>query len=82
MDMNLKPHSYSYFKKLSKALKQGSRTSQIFKDMKEELAILLRKRNERVALEYFDYLTWIDAQIESTPYGELKKLYYNSSLGK
>ena len=72
----------SYFKKLSKALKQGSRTSQIFKDMKEELAILLRKRNERVTLEYFDYLTWIDAQIESTPYGELKKLYYNSSLGK
>ncbi len=71
-----------HFKKLSKALRQGERTSQIFKDMKIDLAALLMNRNEKVALEYFDYLTWIEAQIQSTPYGVLKKHNYNSAFGK
>ena len=71
-----------YFKKLSKALRQGERASHIFKEMKEDLALLLMNRNEKVALEYFDYLTWVEAQILSMPYGELRKTNYNSALGK
>ena len=55
---------------------------QRFKEMKGDLALLLMNRNEKVALEYFDYLTWVEAQILSMPYGELRKTNYNSALGK
>jgi len=71
-----------YFKQLSKAIRQNERTTPIFAMMKNNLALLLMNQNEKAALEYFDYLTWIEAQIQSKPYGELKVINYKSALGK
>ncbi|MEX2595763.1 MAG: hypothetical protein WEC59_02450 [Salibacteraceae bacterium] len=67
------------FKKLLKKIKQAEHTTSVFIEMKEELNKLLLDQNERVALEYFDYLTWIEAQIQSLPYGELKAIKYKAS---
>ncbi len=62
-----------YFKKLLKAIKYADGTTPIFKEMKQELQGLLSDQNERVALEYFDYITWIEAKLQGEAYGILKK---------
>jgi hypothetical protein len=67
------------FRKILKAIKYADPTTQIFKETKLELEQLLKDQNERVALEYFDYITWIDAQLRGVPYGELKKSKYQFS---
>lgn len=67
-----------HFKKLIKAIKHADRTAGIFQEMKEELTELLTDENERVALEYFDYITWIDGQLQQVPYGEMKKINFKS----
>lgn len=67
------------FRKILKAIKYADPTTQIFKETKTELEQLLKFQNERVALEYFDYITWIDAQLRGIPYGELKRSKYQNS---
>jgi tetratricopeptide (TPR) repeat protein len=67
------------FKRLVKAVKSADRTAAIFQHMKAELTEVIHDQNERVALEYFDYITWIDAQMKGVPYGELKRQNYRLS---
>lgn len=67
------------FKKIIKAVKQADRTTVIFQEMKSDLEALLSDDNEKVALEYFDYLTWVESQIEGVPYGEMKKSKFRSA---
>ncbi len=68
-----------YLKRLLKAVKHAGRTSGIFEEMKEELTELLTDENERVALEYFDYITWIDGQVQGIPYGQMKVINFRSA---
>lgn len=62
------------FKKLIKISRSNVKSKAIFTAMREELQTLMRDQNERVALEYFDYITWIDAKLQDRSYGELKRL--------
>ncbi|GAB4379815.1 MAG: hypothetical protein Kow0075_10680 [Salibacteraceae bacterium] len=62
------------FKRLIKAGVHTHKATEILKEMKKNLNRVLQNSDERVALEYFDYLTWIDAKIQGRSYGELKKL--------
>lgn len=62
------------FKKLIKTSRNAQKASTVFMEMKKELQLLVRDENERVALEYFDYITWVEAKLQNQSYGELKKL--------
>ena len=61
------------FKQLIKTSKQVEKSHGVLKEMEHELNELMRDRNERVALEYFDYITWIQAKLANKSYGELKR---------
>jgi hypothetical protein len=41
--------------------------------MLEDLKLLLADQNERVALEYFDYLSWVESKLQGIAYGEYKR---------
>lgn len=68
------------FKLLVKAVRHGKGTTPMLKDMRDSLNELLSDHNEKVALEYFDYITWIDGQLQGIPYGELKHRNFRSVL--
>ena len=61
------------FKQLIKTSKRVEKSHDILEEMEQKLNKLMRDQNERVALEYFDYITWIQAKLINTSYGELKK---------
>ena len=61
------------FKKLVKPNKNASDTMEIFNEMSQILSTLLADENERIALEYFDYLSWVESKIEGIPYAEFKR---------
>ena len=61
------------FKQLIKTSKRVEKSHDILEEMEQELNKLMRDQNERVALEYFDYIAWIQAKLINTSYGELKK---------
>lgn len=70
-----------HFKKLSGTSANHKRRQQIFDEMKKDLTSIVDDRNERVALEYFDYLTWINAKIQERSYGDLKSLNSKITAG-
>jgi len=61
------------FKKLVKTNRNLSRSVDVFKEMLEDLKLLLADQNERVALEYFDYLSWVESKLQGIAYGEYKR---------
>jgi len=67
-----------HFKLLIKSSKNIKKTQDVLSEMLAELKDILRDNNEIVALEYFDYITWIDAKMQNRSYGELKKLISSS----
>jgi len=44
--------------------------------LKAELLAILDEPYERMALEYFDFISWIDSRIEHVPFAEVKKRKY------
>ena len=50
--------------------------SEAFLEMRDGLRKLLKNEDERVALEYFDYITWVEANIQNRPYSELKRMQH------
>lgn len=60
------------FKKLVKLNRATSKANEVFNEMLSEMKELVRDQNERVALEYFDYITWIESKIQGMTYGDLK----------
>ncbi|MEZ4721221.1 MAG: hypothetical protein R2813_05015 [Flavobacteriales bacterium] len=62
------------FKKLIKTSRNLRKSNEVLQEMKDDLTALMRDQNEKVALEYFDYLTWIEAKLQGRSYGELKSL--------
>ena len=61
------------FKKLVKTNRNLSRSADVFKEMLVDLKLLLADQNERVALEYFDYLSWVESKLQGIAYGEYKR---------
>ena len=65
-----------HFKKLIKAARNLNDKSEAFLEMRNGLRKLLKNEDERVALEYFDYITWVEANIQNRPYSELKRMQH------
>lgn len=61
------------FKRLLKANRGTGSTADALKEMKVELTDLLQNEKERIALEYFDYITWLDSKLTGTSFAELKR---------
>lgn len=61
------------FKKLVKTNRSTGRSTEVFKEMLDDLKMLLKDQNERVALEYFDYLSWVEAKLQGIAYGDYKR---------
>lgn len=62
------------FKKLIKTSRNIKKTHEVLDEMLQELRKTTSKEHEKVALEYFDYLTWVEAKMQGRSYGELKEL--------
>lgn len=60
------------FKKMIKSARNAGRLNEYFLEMKEELESLLQDQNEGLALEYFDYVAWVDSKLKSRSYGSLR----------
>lgn len=62
------------FKKAVKSAIQTGRATAVFKEMKAQLMLMLEDQNERVALEYFDYVSWVNSKIDGISYADCKRL--------
>lgn len=62
-----------YIRKLSKTTIQSNRL-EIFEAMRKEITELLKDHNERVVLEYFDVMAWINSKINRISFEESVKL--------
>ncbi len=66
---------FSYIKKLAKQ-RVAAKQKEIFKKFKVDIDKALQEPYEKVALKYFDFVSWIDSKIEGKPYLEAKKEKY------
>ena len=60
------------FKKVIKSARNAGRTNEFFNEMKSDLSELLQDQKEGVALEYFDYVAWVDSKLKSRSYSSLR----------
>jgi len=44
-----------------------------FRELKEELEEIIKDSFERKALEYFDFISWLESKIENCPFAEIVK---------
>ncbi|MEO6882473.1 MAG: hypothetical protein ABI199_00460 [Bacteroidia bacterium] len=58
-----------YIRKLIK-VKRGASTETIFLDFKKEMEILIEDKFERVALEFFDFISWIESKTEKITFAQ------------
>ena len=69
---------FTYIKKLARQ-RVVAKQKEIFKRFKVEMETALKDPYEKVALKYFDFVSWIDSKIEGKPYLEAKKEKYASN---
>jgi hypothetical protein len=62
-----------YIKKLAKASDNKDKQLTIFTNLKAEMQIVVTEKYEKVALNYFDFISWVDSKIESRPFMEIKR---------
>jgi hypothetical protein len=61
---------FKYFKKLArqnKPLKQ----KETLMELKSELRVILKDANEKVVLQYFDFISWLDSRIEGKKFADV-----------
>ncbi len=63
-----------FFKRLVKASRSASKRGDIFQEMLSEIQLLMKDQNERVALEYFDFITWIESKIDGQDFAAKKRI--------
>lgn len=63
---------FKYFKKLSNITLPAKRIV-LFGELKIELEAILEDANEKVVLQYFDFISWIDSKIEEKSFADLVK---------
>jgi len=69
------------FKAVVRSARNARRKTESLTHLLDELKNTVADENESVALEYFDYITWVEAKLKSTSYGKLKrKLYIDDVL--
>ena len=62
---------FMYFKKLANTV--PTKQIVLFGELKNELQRLLKDDNEKIALQYFDFISWIGAKTEQKPFSEFVK---------
>ena len=62
-----------YVKKLAKSSDKPERLQSSFMDLRQEIEKVLEDDYEKVALEYFDFLSWIDSKVDGVSFEKLKK---------
>lgn len=65
-----------YIKKLARLAEKQESTLDTFQALKAELQAILDEPYERMALEYFDFISWIDSRMEHVAFAEVKKRKY------
>ncbi len=54
-----------------------------FKILKEELQEIIKDSSEQKALEYFDFISWLESKVEGKPFAEIvRRKYHNLLLRK
>ena len=71
-DYQIENACIKYIRKLSKS-QSGVNKIEVFEGMKTEIAKLLEDHNERVVLEYFDIMAWIDSKLNKISFEEAVK---------
>jgi hypothetical protein len=59
-------------KKLTKVTDKGKK-NEIFEELKKELLELIKDENQKIALQYFDFISWLDSKIFERPFAEIVK---------
>ena len=62
-----------YIKKLAKASNNKDKQRILFVNLKAEMQVVVTENYEKVALNYFDFISWADAKIEGRPFMEIKQ---------
>jgi len=62
-----------HIKKAAKVADKKDKLKVAFEELKEELEEILTDHYERVALEYFDFISWVDCKLEDVSFAEIKK---------
>lgn len=67
-----------FIKKKTPKINSKKEANIAFKGFKEELLIVLKKPFEKKALDYFDFISWLDSKIENKKFAEIVSRSYNS----
>ena len=67
-----------HIRKLSKTSIESSQV-EIFEKMKEEVNELLDTHHERVILEYFDLISWIESKLQKKSFAEIVKIKHQTN---
>ena len=62
-----------YIKKIAKCGDNRGKQRQLFENLKEEIQIVATENYEKVALNYFDFISWFDSKIEDRPFMVIKQ---------
>lgn len=65
-----------FLKHIKKIIKvnQNEQSSDVFNNFKQSLLTVLEDPYEKVAIEYFDFISWLDCKIENKSCSEIKRL--------
>ena len=66
------------FRKLLKN-KDSDAMQKLYKDFRNELAVVLEDPYEKAAIQYFDFLAWLDSKVEGISYEEIVKRKLNQA---
>ncbi len=61
-----------YFKSIAKLYADEEKLQPLFKQLQSEIQLVLKDNYEKVAMEYFDFVTWIDSKIRKESFGKIK----------
>lgn len=61
-----------YIKKLAKSSDNRDKQTILFANLKTEMQLVLTENYEKVALNYFDFSSWVDSKIENRSFMEVK----------
>lgn len=62
-----------HIKRASKVVDKAEKLEAAFEDLLGEMNSVLKDDYEKVALEYFDFITWANSKLEGKNFGELKR---------
>lgn len=62
-----------HMKKIVKLYDQQEKKESAFKEMRDELQAVFKDRYEKIALDYFDFMSWINSKMNGHSFAEARK---------